>query len=664
MKTIFLHLRLFVLCFLIVGLAKVGAQNCNCNPPGGYQEVKRIVVNNTGNSNSYTNVPVLFTLNTAQMVQSFALQSNGGDLQFTTDCQNFLYYWYEPGTFNTTSTKIWIKIPFLPANGTDTIYMHYNNPTPMSSPVNGDSTFSLYDDFNGTTLSAARFGAFGVQSSVGGGVLRLFGATSNAGIGSSSIFVTTPAYTFESMWYAQLVNTTPTDNYAIIGFGNHDPQSPYPFRTGVAEILQAGNGVFQGANTSSGTSTTCPFTPTITQDFQYHHLSTIYGVSMSVDASTNNWCSGSTALDSLRAGISTVQNQSDVKADWMYVRKVPIGVQPTSAILPFPSTEPIPMTGLTSGESDSCYQTNLGMVSIAVTGSNLGPFTYLWSGGSATGQTTPTVTGLGAGTYYCTATDPGTGCYVVDSMTIFEANQMVAQDSIVMPTCHGDSNGSIDVTVTGGGGVGYTFVWSPGITDTDGSVANLAGGTYTYTASTTYGCTLTNSIVLTDPLAMVVASSSDSSHQNQNDGTASVTVTANGTAPFTYLWSNGGSTQTITGLTGTQTFTCTITDANGCTAVQAVVVGMISTYNTFEGKFSIAPNPNNGSFSIIVDKAALRINSLRVLNVNGAAVWQYGKKISGNHFELALDLGNLPKGFYFLEMQEGEKVFVRKLVIE
>ncbi len=50
-------------------------------------------------------------------------------------------------------------------------------------------------------------------------------------------------------------------------------------------------------------------------------------------------------------------------------------------------------------------------------------------------------------------------------------------------------------------------------------------------------------------------------------------VTASGsTSPYTYLWSTGGTTATITGL-NTGTYTVTVTDANNCTATSSTTVG-------------------------------------------------------------------------------------------
>ena len=53
-----------------------------------------------------------------------------------------------------------------------------------------------------------------------------------------------------------------------------------------------------------------------------------------------------------------------------------------------------------------------------------------------------------------------------------------------------------------------------------------------------------------------------------NDGLATATASG-GTPGYTYLWSDGQTTQTATGLSA-GTYTVTAADANGCTATDNV----------------------------------------------------------------------------------------------
>ncbi|WP_460958487.1 beta strand repeat-containing protein, partial [Spirosoma litoris] len=78
-------------------------------------------------------------------------------------------------------------------------------------------------------------------------------------------------------------------------------------------------------------------------------------------------------------------------------------------------------------------------------------------------------------------------------------------------------------------------------------------------------------IIYVQPCTLGVNLLTTEAHCGKADGRATVTVNT-GVAPFTYAWSTGASTSAITGLSGGQTFTVTVTDANGC---KDVLVGTI-----------------------------------------------------------------------------------------
>ena len=66
-----------------------------------------------------------------------------------------------------------------------------------------------------------------------------------------------------------------------------------------------------------------------------------------------------------------------------------------------------------------------------------------------------------------------------------------------------------------------------------------------------------------------IGSTSNVTCNGANDGTA--TVTANGTAPYSYSWSNGSTTATNNGLAA-GTYNVTVTDANGCSATAQTTI--------------------------------------------------------------------------------------------
>ena len=106
---------------------------------------KPVTISNSGSSLSY--YQVLVTSDTASLITAGKMQSDCDDIRFVyEDGTNYIEipYWIESGC-NTTSTKIWVKVPSIPT-GDSTIYMYYGNAA-VSSASDGDATFMFFDDF-------------------------------------------------------------------------------------------------------------------------------------------------------------------------------------------------------------------------------------------------------------------------------------------------------------------------------------------------------------------------------------------------------------------------------------------------------------------------------------------------------------------------------------
>jgi len=191
------------------------------------------------------------------------------------------------------------------------------------------------------------------------------------------------------------------------------------------------------------------------------------------------------------------------------------------------------------------------------------------------GTNTVTLTcdsGLGSIIWYnSSGTQVGTGCDLIVScpgesccpVNVTVLNCMTCTIVGVDPTCNGTTDGS--ATVTPANGVApFTYSWSDGQSTV--TATNLAAGTYTVTVSDAAGGTSECSVTLVELSAVsCTVTTSNATCFGMSDGSAAVAATG-GTAGYTYNWNNGITTASNPNLVA-GTYSVTVTDANGCTAV-------------------------------------------------------------------------------------------------
>jgi SprB repeat/Secretion system C-terminal sorting domain len=195
-------------------------------------------------------------------------------------------------------------------------------------------------------------------------------------------------------------------------------------------------------------------------------------------------------------------------------------------------------------------------------GGGTAPYRYAWT----TGGTGASIANLGAGTYSVTVTDAN-GCTSVISTTITSSSSLDATSAVTNVKCNGSSTGSIALTVTGATGA-VTYAWSTGATSA--SVSNLAAGTYSVTINDSRNCSVIKQISVSQPSALAVSASGMMPSCGASNGSSTATA-AGGTAPYSYKWSTGATTGTISSLGG-GAYSVTVTDANSCTASGSVTL--------------------------------------------------------------------------------------------
>lgn len=125
----------------------------------------------------------------------------------------------------------------------------------------------------------------------------------------------------------------------------------------------------------------------------------------------------------------------------------------------------------------------------------------------------------------------------------------------------------------------------------------------------------------------------------------------------TYQWYNSagpipGATAPTYQVTTNETYYCTVTDGNGCSAVSnSIVVLSLSTAAPLDTDLSIYPNPSNGTVFIRSESGAVQG---KIYAVTGELVGQFETE--------TVDIGHLSPGVYIFSVETGDLTLRRRVV--
>ena len=230
-------------------------------------------------------------------------------------------------------------------------------------------------------------------------------------------------------------------------------------------------------------------------------------------------------------------------------------------------TEPDSISPNATVVNVNCNGNNTGSISLAPTGGTPG-YTYLWSGGTATGQITSSVSLLVAGFYTVTITDT-VGCSRQDTYEITQPTVFASNPYNVPESCFGACDGIAGITVSGGTEPHITS-WSIPLLTTD-TITNLCPGVYSAISIDANGCSTSENItILGNPQLFANATGTSVSCSGTCSGTATATPSG-GAGGYTYSWTSASPILNPTDSTNTglcpDTYNVTVTDANGCSAI-------------------------------------------------------------------------------------------------
>lgn len=280
----------------------------------------------------------------------------------------------------------------------------------------------------------------------------------------------------------------------------------------------------------------------------------------------------------------------------------------------------------TSSVSSHCQQQN--GKAIAVVSGNNSPFTYSWTNGDHNFIADT----LSAGIYYVTITD-SKGCtnFAVATVSDQEA-PTISVSNVIDANCFGEASGAIDVTLIGSSSP-YTYVWSNGKTSED--INQLVAGPYELKVTDANGCISTKSIDVGEPEGFTVAYVSYPSLCGFSTGVIQTSV-AGSTGPYNYLWNNGYTGSSISGLSA-GVYSVTVVDANGCLKEKVATVNdKTSPIAVIDSISAIDCNIGNGA-------------NVYVSTYLGTTPYTY----NWNSGATTEDLSNVNAGFYALQVTGG-----------
>lgn len=233
------------------------------------------------------------------------------------------------------------------------------------------------------------------------------------------------------------------------------------------------------------------------------------------------------------------------------------------------------------------------------------------------------------------ATPPGPITYVVTATTdectfkdTVYVNLNTLNISLQGASGCGSSFGSINTTILNGTGP-FTYVWDNGLPPVPNH-PSVPLGTYNVTVTDINGCTNTGTIALGNSLNLTVnVDSTIDIICNGGNGGAIYTTATSGTPPYTFTWSNGDTTDDITGLTA-GTYDLTVTDDAGCVETVSVTITEPNALILQVSTVDPICNTSNGSISATA--------------TGGTPSYQYS--IDGGPFGTQNTWNNLPVGTY------------------
>lgn len=256
------------------------------------------------------------------------------------------------------------------------------------------------------------------------------------------------------------------------------------------------------------------------------------------------------------------------------------------------------------------------------------------------------------------------GCEGTDtlSVVVFEVPAITA--SVDEASCEDASDGAIDINVSGGTAP-YTYNWSNGATSED--LNGVAAGTYVVTVTDANGCTQDASITIgvsVNPVS-VAATVTPATNAAIADGAINITVTG-GVPPYQFSWSNGETTEDITGLTP-GTYELTIIDDAGCSYVFFYQVGARFGVGIdladLDQNISLYPNPTSDVINVDIEVGTVNAEmTMTVFDMLGRRVYEVNDAFTGA-YQHRIEMTTWAAGQYMVRFNINGQQLTKKFIL-
>ncbi|MES2838484.1 MAG: T9SS type A sorting domain-containing protein [Bacteroidota bacterium] len=318
----------------------------------------------------------------------------------------------------------------------------------------------------------------------------------------------------------------------------------------------------------------------------------------------------------------------------------------------------------------ACFGGN-GSVQVSLSGAPAYPVNFTLGTNSLSGSAPVTFT-VAANSYALSAVDAN-GCnFTASNFVLTQPAQLVngtaAKTNI---NCFGEATGSISITGVTGGTTPYSYIWGGSATGTNttGSIASLAAGTYTITVKDANNCAASGSIanqVLTQPATLVSLSVVDvlltgtrRVKLSITGGVAPYSITSAGTtvSPSTA----GAAGEIIVSLGAGGDRVIKVTDANGCFVEEtALSVGLKEVASV--NNLSVYPNPTENNVTISFNSTEAKNVTVKLVSLNGQEIFTQELPQFVGEYSKTVNLSTQAQGVYFLQIVSDKNVTTKKVV--